>query len=129
MSDKPILVVDDDAGQAELVASLLTQRGYRVVTAGNGRRALELLAEDPPRLILLDLIMPVMTGYEFLRHLWAMDALQDIPVIVISGAHVPNPGGVVGFLRKPIHPGELLSVVSRLAPLPRDPGDNLLTPA
>lgn len=126
MSEKPVLVVDDDAGQLELIAGLLAEHGYRVLTASDGKQALALLAQERPRLILLDLIMPVMTGYEFLRHLWAMDEYVDIPVVVISGAHVPNPGGVVGFLRKPLHPGELLSVVARQAPRTASPGDNLL---
>lgn len=127
MSDNPVLVVDDDLGQQELIAGLLSEHGYRVLVANDGKRALELLAVERPRLILLDLIMPVMTGYEFLRHLWAMDEYQDIPVVVISGAHVPNPGGVVGFLRKPLHAAELLAVVARQAP--REAGDNVLAPS
>ncbi len=112
MSHGPILVVDDDQSQAELLREWLVEHGLQVDLAGNGRVALEQATRRRPSLILLDLMMPVMTGYEFLRHLWASETLQDIPVVVISGAHVANPGGTVGFLRKPIDLGELLRVVA-----------------
>ncbi|MDQ3264482.1 MAG: response regulator [Myxococcota bacterium] len=116
MSNGPILVVDDDQSHAELIREWLEQQGLQVDLASNGKVALEQAARRRPSLILLDLIMPVMTGYEFLRHLWASETLQDVPVVVISGAHVTNLGGTVGFLRKPINLGELLRVVAPYRP-------------
>lgn len=118
MSQGPILVVDDDPNQVELVRGLLVERGYEVMTALDGKGALALATARRPALILLDLIMPVMTGYEFLRHLWALDHLEDVPVVVVSGAHVRNPGGTIGFLRKPIDVAELLRLCAPFRPQP-----------
>jgi DNA-binding response OmpR family regulator len=65
---KTILVVDDTESLRTLVKSYLTQEGYRVVTASNGRDALFVAREEKPDLIILDLMMPEMSGYEFMRH-------------------------------------------------------------
>lgn len=113
MSKPTILFVDDEVAALEPMRELLEARGVTVLFAENGKEGLAVATKVRPALILLDLIMPVMTGYEFLRHLWAMEELQDIPVVVVTGAHVPNPGGTVGFLRKPINLTALLEVVDR----------------
>ena len=65
---KTILVVDDKANVRILIREYLTEQGYRVVTAGNGREALFMAREHHPNLILLDIMMPEMDGYEFIRH-------------------------------------------------------------
>src|SRR5437899_1607273 len=64
-----VLVVDDDPDVRNLLAALLTRRGLRVMQAGNGRVALDLALAEPPRLIVLDLVMPVMGGAELMREL------------------------------------------------------------
>jgi GAF domain-containing protein/CheY-like chemotaxis protein/anti-sigma regulatory factor (Ser/Thr protein kinase) len=82
--DLPILVVDDDAGVRELLRRILEKDGYSVVEAGNGREALERLGEISPGLILLDLMMPEMDGFELAETLRAHDAWRAIPILVIT---------------------------------------------
>ncbi len=79
-----ILVVDDNEGNREMLARRLTRRGYRVELAAGGRQALETLAMTPADLVLLDVMMPEMDGYEVLRRLKADPALRGIPVLMIS---------------------------------------------
>ena len=62
-----VLIVDDEKRLVSLVESYLTQEGYRVATAFNGKQALEVAAKEKPDLIILDIMMPEMNGYEFLR--------------------------------------------------------------
>ena len=84
-TDSSILVVDDDLATREALSRMLASMGCVVQTAVNGRNGLEWLAEHPPpNLILLDLIMPEMDGFEFLQELRQLPAFTDIPVIVVT---------------------------------------------
>ncbi len=78
------LVIDDLADNRAMLASLLNREGWKVVEAADGREGLERFSECAPGLILLDLMMPVMDGFEFLRELRARPAGQDVPVIVVT---------------------------------------------
>ena len=80
----PLLIVDDNETNREVLARHLERQGLRTVAAENGRRALDLLAAQPVDLVLLDVMMPEMNGYQVLHHLKADAALRDIPVIMIS---------------------------------------------
>mgnify|MGYP001823339008 FL=1 len=80
----PVLLVEDDADTREVMARTLDNAGWEVSEAGNGREALQQLAREKPRLILLDLMMPVMDGFEFLLEMRASADWQDIPVIVLT---------------------------------------------
>jgi signal transduction histidine kinase/DNA-binding response OmpR family regulator len=82
--DLPILVVDDDPELRELVRRLLEREGYTVVEAENGRAALARVEEEAAGLIVLDLMMPEMDGFEFLTELRGHDAWRAIPVIVVT---------------------------------------------
>jgi class 3 adenylate cyclase/CheY-like chemotaxis protein len=82
--DGVILVVDDNEGNRELLARRLVRDGHRVLAASNGKAALETLAGEPVDLVLLDVMMPEMNGYEVLQHLKADPALRDMPVLMIS---------------------------------------------
>jgi CheY-like chemotaxis protein len=79
-----VLVVDDDAEMRRLLRRSLEKEGYRVAEAAQGKEALELVADHKPDLILLDLMMPVMDGIEFLTHLRAREDWRDIAVIVVT---------------------------------------------
>jgi CheY-like chemotaxis protein len=79
-----ILVVDDNAGNREMLGRRLERLGYRVGYAENGQQALDYLAAEAVDLVLLDIMMPVMDGYEALRRLKADARLRELPVIVIS---------------------------------------------
>lgn len=82
-----VLVVDDEAAIRTLVNEFLTEEGYQVMTATNGRAALETLASWRPNVILLDLMMPEMDGWTFLARQQADPQLVEIPVIVMSAKH------------------------------------------
>ncbi|HET7757877.1 MAG TPA: response regulator, partial [Steroidobacteraceae bacterium] len=79
-----ILVVDDNAANREMLLRRLTRAGHRVQTAANGPEALAVLRQQPIDLVLLDFLMPQMSGYEVLQHLTADQALREIPVLMIS---------------------------------------------
>jgi CheY-like chemotaxis protein len=111
----PVLVVDDDADIRAMLAQILELEGYAVSTAADGADALAQLRAVRPALVLLDLMMPGMNGWEF-RAAQAQDpAVAHIPVVILSGdgsADVKSSTtGVVGFLRKPIDLETLLSTV------------------
>ena len=79
-----LLVVDDNESNRDMLSRRLKQQGYGVCTAESGRQALELVNAQPVDLVLLDVMMPEMNGYEVLEHLKANNASRDIPVIMIS---------------------------------------------
>src|ERR1700750_1081415 len=79
-----ILVVDDTAANLQVLAGMLKDRGYKVRPAPSGKLALAPARRDPPDLILLDINMPEMNGYEVCELLKADDALKGIPIIFIS---------------------------------------------
>src|SRR3712207_5464390 len=81
-----ILVVDDTPRNIKLLDALLTPRGYTVVPAGSGREALEKVASEQPDLILLDIVMPGMDGYEVCRRLRDDPATRLLPIIMITAS-------------------------------------------
>jgi signal transduction histidine kinase/CheY-like chemotaxis protein len=82
--DRPVLVVDDDAEVRQLLRRMLEAEGYAVVEAENGRVALERLGGESPSLILLDLMMPEMDGFEFVAELRRHEGWRAIPIVVIT---------------------------------------------
>src|SRR5689334_1575844 len=86
---RPILIVDDDVDIREALTDTLEARGFEVVTAANGLEALRLLRSNAvsPSVILLDLMMPVLDGYEFLDEQRKDPALASIPVAIITAGH------------------------------------------
>ncbi|HEX2909720.1 MAG TPA: response regulator [Chloroflexia bacterium] len=123
MSDKlketkqPVLVVDDDLALRTMLETVLLDEGYTVVLARNGREALEKLDEIQPSLILLDLMMPVMDGWQFLEKLKTQDKLQNLSVLLLSASRdIKNAAKqypVVGFLPKPFELERLLDYLQR----------------
>ena len=81
---RTVMLVEDDEATREMMARTLDKAGWAVSEAGNGREALDQLAQETPRLILLDLMMPVMDGFDFLLEMRANADWQDIPVIVLT---------------------------------------------
>jgi CheY-like chemotaxis protein len=105
---KTILVVDDDEAIRETLCELLVQEGYEVLCAENGLSAMELLADKKPSMVLLDLMMPVMSGWEVLEALEEQEHLSHIPVVVVSAMGPPQGKP---FLPKPIDLDRLLTLV------------------
>ncbi len=111
---KKILVVDDKAELRTLLKSYLTQEGFEVVTAGDGREALFVSRHEKPDLIILDLMMPEMSGYEFMR-VYSREA--DTPIIILT-ARLDESDKVLGlelgaddYVTKPFSPRELTARV------------------
>ena len=84
---RSVLVVEDHADLREMLAVLLESEGFQVQVARNGREALDILRATRPSVILLDLMMPVMTGDEFRAHQLADPQYRDVPVICMTAAH------------------------------------------
>jgi CheY-like chemotaxis protein len=110
-----ILVVDDDPGIVQLLKDLLDLEGYAVDTANNGAVALVQVERRRPDLVLLDLMMPVMDGWQFLRACREQRDLADLPVVVLSAAKSAptDEPAVRGFVGKPFELPDLLSVVEQ----------------
>ena len=108
-----ILVIDDERQSRAQLVQLLQAEGYRTETAANGKKALAAISASPPDLILLDVTMPGMDGFEVASTLKAMPATANIPIIMVT-AHVGRGARVVGldsgaeeYLTKPVDPAEL----------------------
>ena len=118
MSSHLILVVDDDPAILDLIAQLLIEEGYPVLAASNGRAALDLAREQLPKLILLDLMMPEMNGWQVVGELKAAAQTRWIPVILLSArrdlATVAVDLEVAAFIEKPFDIDELLASVRRI---------------
>ncbi|MGI8915069.1 MAG: response regulator [Chloroflexota bacterium] len=114
-----VLVIDDDEGIREFVRAALHDEGYRVVAAPDGQAALNLLRNDPPGLILLDLWMPDMDGAAFLDAYRRLPA-PHAPVVIFAastdGELEAMPTDIAGYLPKPVDLEELLAAVARYTP-------------
>jgi CheY-like chemotaxis protein len=110
-----ILIVEDDFDIREALTQILEEEGYVVRGASNGREALDVANDEVPKLILLDLMMPVMNGWQFRAEQLKDPRLASVPVIVISADPQVQPKaaslGAAGLLRKPISLDDLLQAV------------------
>jgi CheY-like chemotaxis protein len=117
---RTVLVVDDDRDLRELLAAVLSSAGYEVLTAENGAAALSVLRTVLPELIILDLMMPVMNGWQFREAQTALPDYARIPVICLSGHHAARHQastiGIKACVVKPFEIDDLLQVVNRFFP-------------
>jgi DNA-binding response OmpR family regulator len=112
-----ILIVDDTPANLRLLAGILKERGYRILPVTSGQAALEIARKSPPDLILLDINMPGMNGYEVCAELKSDEKLQEIPIIFISAINETidkvkafSIGGV-DYITKPFHIKEVIARV------------------
>ncbi len=116
MAEK-ILVVDDDLDSLKLITLMLQRNGYEVTAATNGAQALQKAAAETPDLIILDVMMPDMSGYDVCRRLRRNDATKLIPIIMFTAKTLIDDkvagfeAGADDYLTKPTHPAELASRV------------------
>jgi len=119
------MVVEDDLDEAKLIKMVLEGEGYEAACAFNGVEALEKVGSEKPDLIVLDVMMPEMDGFEFCAELRSSPETEDIPVVLLTGVakHIRDSkyplDGVMraeaqDYLEKPVKPEDLLAAISRL---------------
>ena len=121
-TQKRILVVEDQEDNRRILRDLLTNAGYEVVEADNGGEALRSVSERRPDLILMDIQLPVIDGYETTRRLKADPTLRDIPVIVITSYALSGDedkaraAGCDDYVTKPYSPRQVLAKIRTYLP-------------
>lgn len=115
---KTILVVDDEFGFAEALSSALTDEGFRVFTAQDGRQGWLMVNEIKPDLLITDFMMPIADGPTLIRELRAADAFKKLPVILMSAVAEAQVRSLTTdyeiFLRKPFDLRALLAAIQKL---------------
>lgn len=115
-----ILIVDDDIDSLRLIRLMLQRQGYDIVTASAGNQGIAKAAEEHPNLIILDIMMPDMDGYEVCRRLRANPDTQNIPIIMFTAKALIDDkvagfdAGADDYLTKPTHPAELAARVKTI---------------
>ena len=120
-ANKRILCIEDEAEMIDLIRLILSRRGYEVQGANGGKEGIDLVRQEKPDLVLLDLMMPDMDGWEVYQQMKADEATRDIPVIVVTakaqsidkvlGLHIAK---VDDYIAKPFSPQELLTSVEEV---------------
>lgn len=117
---RKILAVDDEKHIVKLVQANLVRHGYDVVTAYDGKEALQKVTDEHPDLVILDVMMPFMDGFEVLQTMRRNKSTRDIPVIMLTAKTQDTDifkgwqSGVDCYLTKPFNPMELVSFVKRI---------------
>jgi len=117
---KKILCIEDEPEMIDLIRLILSRRGFEIYGANGGKEGLAIIRKDHPDLVLLDLMMPQMDGWEVYQQMKADQATKDIPVIVVTakaqsidkvlGLHIAK---VDDYITKPFRPQELLASVDK----------------
>lgn len=116
-----VLVVDDDPSIRRMIVAALKRDGYTFLEAANGRDALDLMRSEHPDVVVLDLMMPILSGWDVLQERQNEDALKRIPVIIVSANRDPEvatavDSGICAFLPKPFDIGALSALVKTCIP-------------
>lgn len=119
-SNCKILVVDDSSTNIVLLEAILNGQGYQIETAQSVKEAFQVIKKETVDLILLDLLMPKVNGYDFLKELKTSDTTKDIPVIIVSAVADPENKkksiemGALDFINKPIDIQEFLDKIESI---------------
>ncbi len=124
---KRIVCVEDEMEMIDLIRLILTRKGFEVKGANGGKEGLEIIRQEKPDLVLLDLMMPDMDGWEVFQQMKADETIRQIPVIVVTakaqsidkvlGIHIAK---VDDYIAKPFSPQELLASVEKVIGSPRE---------
>jgi CheY-like chemotaxis protein len=115
-----ILIVDDEQDIRDLLTFTLRFAGHEVIVAGDGEEAFQLARQEKPELVLLDVRMPKMNGYEACRHIKADPALKHIPVVFVSAwgqeseVKLGLAAGAAGYVVKPFEPNMIILKIAEL---------------
>jgi DNA-binding response OmpR family regulator len=125
---RKVLVVDDDKVTVALVKFGLKEQDFQVVVAYNGMDGLQLIKEENPDLVILDISMPQMDGYDFVSQLRRLKGFENIPIIVLTASQnlqdVFSLEGIQGYFVKPVHLVTLMARVKKCLGMNDDQGDN-----
>jgi len=116
---KRVLVVEDDAQNSYLIGFILERNGYEVVTADDGERAIEELEKQLPDLILMDMLLPKMSGYEATRAIKARPETSRVPIVALTAYSMKGDrekileSGCDGYISKPIDPETFIFEMER----------------
>lgn len=114
------LIIEDNVTNMELVTYLLTAAGYGILTASDGAQGLQVARQERPDIIICDLQMPIMDGYEVLRHMKLDASLRHIPIIAVTALSMPSDrlnvhkAGFDGYISKPIDPELFVQQVEKV---------------
>lgn len=117
LEPRTVCIIDDDEEIIDLVDLILAPQGYVVKGATNGRDGLALVAREQPAVVLLDVMMPDMDGWQVLEALRKAEATQEVPIVLLSGAKASNEvrlSGVDGVIVKPFGPTDLIEGLTRV---------------
>ena len=120
MPVKTVLVVDDSPTERHVLVELLSRNGYQVITAENGEEGIEKARRELPDLILMDVVMPGLTGYQATRTLTRDDATQHIPILVCTSKGQETDRiwglrqGALDYIVKPVNGEDLLAKIASL---------------
>ena len=119
--ERRILCIEDEPEMIDLIRLILERKGFEVLGAVGGQEGLDAVRREKPDLVLLDLMMPDVDGWEVYRQMKAEEGLKDIPVVVVTakaqsidkvlGLHIAK---VDDYVTKPFGPGDLLEAVDRV---------------
>ena len=119
---KRILVVEDQEDNRRIIRDLLAHAGFKVIEVGDGEKALTAAATDHPDIILMDIQLPLLDGYEATRRIKADPALRHIPIIVVTSyalsgdEAMARAAGCDAYMAKPFSPKALLAKIREYSP-------------
>jgi two-component system, NtrC family, sensor kinase len=127
-ADEPyyILIVEDTRLQAEILKDILLKHGFTIAVAENGKKALELVSQKKPDLIISDVIMPVMNGYDLCKEIKREEKTRNIPIILLTALSnardvaLALQSGADNFITKPYHPDYIIKQVKTILETPQD---------
>jgi len=114
-----ILIVDDSQTQVKSLTKILTKHGHQILTAEDGDSAVKIARDELPDLILMDVVMPGLNGFQATRHITKTEGTQHIPVIILSSKDQETDKvwaerqGASGYIIKPAKENELVSAISK----------------
>lgn len=115
-----VLIVDDSSTLREMISGLLIKAGMTVLEAEDGEKAKDMISSSPPDLVVLDIVMPNMNGYELCRWVKSNDATKDVPVVICSSKNEDfdrywgMKQGADAYIAKPFRPAEMVETVKHL---------------
>lgn len=109
-----VLVIDDEQSIRILIAAILEDEGHVVVQAADGLQGLELLEQEHPDIVILDIMMPGIDGRETFRRIREKPEFHDMPVVMVSAGASRAPDDVAAFIRKPFNLADFLNTLERV---------------